>query len=117
MTTTVAFRTAAGGVSVPAGSSRHCGEIDVSAYERIRVVAEERITSMTGVCIRLALRVEPDWVSRLDVFRLRPGSSTTRVYDVPGTTLDVYVDSVGATGADGIRIVIYGCSNPRTPPE
>ena len=37
------FRTAAGAVSIPVGTSKHLGDVDVTKYERIRVVADERV--------------------------------------------------------------------------
>ncbi|MGA8758480.1 MAG: hypothetical protein WB611_19560 [Stellaceae bacterium] len=43
MTTTLAFRTPVGGVSVPTGQSKELGSVDVHNFSKIRVVADERI--------------------------------------------------------------------------
>src|SRR5581483_1553606 len=45
----LAFRTPVGGISIPAGQSKQLGIVDVSPYERIRVVADERVGSGTGI--------------------------------------------------------------------
>jgi type III secretion protein HrpB1 len=45
MGTTLAFRTPPGAVSIPVGQSTKLGEVDVHTFERIRVVADERVGS------------------------------------------------------------------------
>ena len=63
MTTTLAFRTPVGGVSVPAGQSKELGSVDVHNFSKIRVVADERIGSPTGVTIRLTITEgQPNWL-------------------------------------------------------
>ena len=47
--------------------------------------------------------------SELDTIILTPHSQTTRVYDVPGTQLSIYADTVGAAGTNGsLDVLIYG---------
>ena len=55
MATTLAFRTAPGAVSIPVGQSKTLGAVDVHSFERIRVVADERVGSAGPVVIRLTL--------------------------------------------------------------
>jgi len=108
MTTKLAFRTPAGAVKVPAGQSKQLGVVDVSMFSKIRVVADERIGSPTGVSIRLTITEQSELVAQLDVLQLLPHSQITRVYDVPGTALTIYVDAVGGTGSDGVDVLVYG---------
>ena len=55
MPTSLAFRTAPGAVSIPVGQSKTLGAVDVHAFERIRVVADERVGSAGPVVIRLTI--------------------------------------------------------------
>ena len=55
MPTTLAFRTPVGGVSIPAGQSKQLGIVDVHSFSQIRVVADERAGSPTGITIRLTI--------------------------------------------------------------
>jgi hypothetical protein len=106
--TVLAFRTPVGGVSIPAGQSRELGVVDVSAYERIRVVAAERAASGTGISIRLTITEPDELVAQLDVLHLTPHAQSTQVYEVPGTTLTVFADAAPGTGNDGLDVLIYG---------
>jgi type III secretion protein HrpB1 len=48
-------------------------------------------------------------VAQLDTIMLTPHSQMTRVYDVPGTQLSVYADSVGTASTHGaLDVLIYG---------
>jgi type III secretion protein HrpB1 len=108
MSTKLAFRTPVGGVSVPAGQSKQLGTVDVSPFSQIRVVADERIGSASGIRIRLTLTEGNELVAQLDVLHLAPHSEVTRVYDVPGTKLTVFADAVGGSGSDGLDVLVYG---------
>jgi len=108
MTNVLAFRTAPGGVSIPAGTSKELGVVDVSPYERIRVVADERIGSGTGVTVRLTITEGQELVAFLDLLAMAPHQQVTRVYEVPGTTLSVFADAAGGSGTDGLDVLIYG---------
>ena len=55
MATTLAFRTTPGAVSIPVGQSKTLGAVDVHSFERIRVVADERVGSAGPVVIRLTI--------------------------------------------------------------
>ncbi len=108
MPTVLAFRTPPGGVSVPAGKSQQLGVVDVAPYERIRVVADERVGSGTGVTVRLTITEGNELVAFLDLLNLVPRQQLTRVYEVPGTRLSVFADALGGTGSDGLDVLVYG---------
>lgn len=106
--TVLAFRTPPGAVSIPAGQSKQLGVVDVSVFERIRVVADERIGSGSGIQIRMTITEGSELVAQLDVLHLTPNSQVTKVYDVPGTKLTIFADASGGTGSDGVDVLIYG---------
>jgi type III secretion protein HrpB1 len=108
MSTTLAFRTPPGGVSVPAGQSKQLGIVDVAPYERIRVVADERAGSGTGMSVRLTMTEGNELVAQLDILPLTPHSQVTRVYEVPGSKLTVFADAIGGSGTDSLDVLIYG---------
>src|SRR4051794_20265126 len=106
--TVLAFRTATGGVSIPSGQSKQLGIVDVSAYERIRVVADERVGSGTGISVRLTITEGNELVAQLDVLHLTPHSQVTNVYEVPGTKLTIAVDAAPGAGNDALDFLVYG---------
>jgi len=106
--TTLAFRTPVGGIAIPAGQSKQLGVVDVSHFERIRVVADERTGSGTGINVRLTITEGNELVAQLDVLSLTPHAQVTRVYEVPGTKLTVFADAAGGKGTDGLDVLIYG---------
>ena len=110
MPTSLAFRTPVGGVSIPAGQSKELGIVDVHEFSKIRVVADERVGSATGINIRLTITEGGgELVAQLDTFSLAPHSQVTRVYDVPAKQLTVFADAVGGGGGnDGLDLLIYG---------
>jgi len=85
--------------------------VDVSAFERIRVVADERIGSGTAINVRLRITEGNDLVAQLDVLSLTPHSQTTRVYEVPATRLTIFADTIGGKGSDALDVLIYGCKD------
>jgi type III secretion protein HrpB1 len=72
-------RSAPGAVSIPVGQSKTLGAVDVHSFERIRVVADERVGSAGPVVIRLTLTEGNELVSQLDTLTLQPHSQQTRV--------------------------------------
>jgi hypothetical protein len=105
----LAFRTQVGSISIPGGQNKLLGVVDVSMYDRIRLVADERIDSTANIILRLTFTEGEELVAQLDTILLTPHSQMTRVYDVPGTQLSVYADSVGAAGTKGsVDVLIYG---------
>src|SRR5207247_11475714 len=79
--TTLAFRTPAGGLSIPAGQSKQLGTVDIAPYERIRVVADERVGSGTGLSIRLTITEGNELVAQLDTLNLTPHAQVPRVHE------------------------------------
>jgi type III secretion protein HrpB1 len=104
----LAFRTPPGGVLIPAGQSKLLGSVDVSPFSQIRVVADERVGSPTGVGIRLTITDGNELVAQLDELQLAPHSQVTNVYDTPGTKLTIFADAIGGTGSDGVDVLVYG---------
>ncbi len=103
------FRTPPGAVSIPVGQSKSLGVVNVQPFERIRVVADERVGSASNVVIRLTITEGNELVAQLDTITLAPHSQVTRIYEVPGTKLSVYADAVGAgTGSAAVDVLIYG---------
>jgi hypothetical protein len=82
--------------------------VDVSPFERIRVVADERVGSGTGINIRITITEGTELVAQLDILHLSPHSQVTRVYEVPGTKLTIFADALGGTGSDGIDVLVFG---------
>jgi type III secretion protein HrpB1 len=108
MGTKLAFRTQPGAVSIPAGQSKQLGVVDVSPFSQIRVVADERTGSGTGVNIRLTITEGNELVAQLDVLNLQPHAQVTKVYDVPGSKLSIFADAIGGNGSDSIDLLVYG---------
>jgi type III secretion protein HrpB1 len=105
----MAFRTPVGSVTIPAGQTKLLGVVDVSMYERIRLVTDERVDSTANIILRLTFTEGEELVAQLDTLLLTPHSQMTRVYDVPGTQLSIYADSVGAAGSKAaLDVLIYG---------
>jgi type III secretion protein HrpB1 len=103
----LAFRTPPGGVKIPAGQSKELGVVDVSKYSKIRVVADERIGSGSGVTLRLTMTEGNELVAQLDTPHLAPHSQFTREYEVPGTKLSIFADALAGSGSDGVDVLIY----------
>jgi type III secretion protein HrpB1 len=102
------FRTPAGSVSIPAGTSKQLGTIDVTLYSKIRIVADERVGSGTGVVIRVTITEGTELVAQLDTISLAPHAQITKVYDVPAAKLTIFADALAGSGSDGVDVLIYG---------
>ena len=105
----LAFRTKVGAEPVKGGESKVLGTVDTSQFERIRLVADERVGSTCNVAIRLTITEGSEWVAFLDHLILTPHSQLTKVYEVPTTKLTVAIDGIGAQNTEGaVDILIYG---------
>src|SRR5579863_1848515 len=105
----LAFRTQVGAVTIPGGQTKLLGVVDVSMYDRIRLVTDERIDSTANIILRLTFTEGEELVAQLDTILLTPHSQLTRVYDVPGSTLSIFADSVGPANTKGsMDVLIYG---------
>lgn len=104
------FRTPVGAVSTPKGTSKHLGKINVSKYEKIRIVADERVGSGSGVRIRITIMDGNELVAFLDELKLTPHSQITKVYEVPGVKLSIDMDALPGTGKgdDAVDVLVYG---------
>ena len=103
----LAFRTPPGAVSIPGGHSKQLGVVDVSKYSMIRVVADERVGSGSGVTLRLTITEGTELVAQLDTPHLTPHSQFTRVYEVPGTKLTIFADALAGPGSDSVDVLVY----------
>ena len=88
--------------------SKLLGVVDVSIYSKIRIVADERVGSGSGVIIRVTITEGNELVGQLDIISLAPHAQVTRVYDVPAAKLTIFVDALAGTGNDGVDVLIYG---------
>jgi type III secretion protein HrpB1 len=105
----LAFRTKPGAESVKGGESKELGIVDTSRFDKIRLVADERVGSTCNVVIRMTIQEGNELVAFLDHILLTPHSQLTRVYDVPGTKLNIAIDGVGAPNTQGaVDVLIYG---------
>ena len=108
MSTKLAFRTPVGAVSIPAGQSKLLGVVDVSPFNQIRVVADERVGSGISMVIRLTITEGSELVAQLVTLSLVPHAQLTRTYIVPGTKLSVYADALAGSGNAAADVLIYG---------
>jgi len=105
----LAFRTIFGGQSINAGQTEELGVVDVSRFDKIRLVADERIGSGCNVMVRLTITEGNELVAFLDEVNLMPHQQLTKVYDIPCTKLTVSLVGIGAPGAKGAAdVLIYG---------
>jgi len=105
----LAFRTPAGATSVHAGETKELGVVDTSRFDKIRLVADERIGSGCNILVRLTITEGNELVAFLDQVLLQPHQQLTRVYDVPATKLTVSMVGVGNPGTTAAAdVLIYG---------
>ena len=78
-------------------------------FNRIRVVADERVGSAGPVVVRLTITEGNELVSQLDTLTLQPHAQVTRVYEMPCAKLTVFADAVGTgQGQSSVDVLIYG---------
>lgn len=105
----LAFRTKLGGETVKGGESKVLGIVETNRFDKIRLVADERIGSTCNVFVRLTIMEGNELVAFLDHLLLTPHSQLTRVYDVPGTKLEIAMDGIGTQNTQGsVDVLIYG---------
>jgi hypothetical protein len=102
------FRTHPGSVSVPAGQRILIGSVNVSNYSQIRVVSDEREGSGSTVTFDLTITEGNELVAQLDILNLNPNAQVTKVYDTPGTKLDIYAKASGGNGPANVDFLVYG---------
>ncbi|GAA1918418.1 hypothetical protein [Nocardioides marmoribigeumensis] len=106
--TELAFRTPAGAVSFPAGTSRLLGKVDVSDYSRIRIMADERAGSASNISFRVTTTEGNELVAQLATFTLTPHSQRTFVVDVPTKVVSIYADAAPGSGNVATDFLVYG---------
>jgi hypothetical protein len=105
----LAFRTKVGAESVRGGETKELGTVEVARFDKIRLVCDERIGSTCNVLVRLTIMEGNELVAFLDTVMLTPHAQLTRVYDVPGTKLNVAIDGIGSSSTQGsVDVLIYG---------
>ena len=105
----LAFRTKLGAEMVKGGETKELGIVDTSQFDKIRLVADERVGSTCNILVRLTFMEGNELVAFLDTVLLTPHAQTTRVYDVPGTKINVAMDGIGAPNTSGsVDVLIYG---------
>ena len=105
----LAFRTKPGGENIKGGETKELGMVDVSHFDKIRLVCDERIGSTCNVMVRLTITEGNELVALLDHVLLTPHAQATRVYDVPGTKISVAIDGIGAVNTQGsVDVLLYG---------
>jgi hypothetical protein len=106
----LAFRTNAGTRTVAAGDTKELGTVDVSHFDKIRLVTDEQHDCTCDVLVQLVITEEGgEQVAFLDEVSLTPGQQTTKVYDVPCTNLRVSLVGKGSPGTSGtVDVFIYG---------
>jgi hypothetical protein len=83
--------------------------VEVAQFDKIRLVADERVGSTCNVLVRLTITEGNELVAELDQVLLRPHGQVTRVYDIPGTKIQVSIDGIGAQNTKGaVDVLIYG---------
>ena len=104
--TTLAFRSKPGAESIPPNSSKLIRDIDVSQYSRIRIFVDP---GSRGIGVRLVVCDGKQEVFALDDFILPRHAKETRLYDLPGTKLRVYVIALEPVGNhDDFDLIVWG---------
>jgi hypothetical protein len=106
--TELAFRTPVGAVSLPAGSSKLLGRVDVSDYSKIRIMADERAGSASNISFRVTTTEGSELVAQLATFTLTPHGQKTFVVDVPTKSISIYADAAPGSGNDATDFLVYG---------
>jgi len=105
----LAFRTKPGAESVRGGETKELGVVETAHFDKIRLVADERIGSTCNVLVRMTFMEGNELVAFLDTVLLTPHAQVTRVYDVPGTKINLAIDGIGAANTSGaVDVLIYG---------
>ncbi|MDE1862748.1 MAG: hypothetical protein KGI33_07540 [Thaumarchaeota archaeon] len=96
---------------IPTGSQKSLGTINVSTFSKIRVVASNFPSSPTPIHLLLTFTSGPGGarVAQLDTIILSPGNQQTKMYDIPGTFLEIIAVAMpGQAGQDTVETMIYG---------
>jgi hypothetical protein len=103
------FHTPIGSVTFPPATARILAIIDVSKFDRIRVVALHQ--SPAGANAEVLLKVTGGPLlsdANLDILPLAPNSQVTRVYDVVCTELTLSAGALLGGGDVTLEVLFYG---------
>jgi hypothetical protein len=106
----LAFRTTVGGITLKGGETKVLGVIDTTKFDKICIVADERIGSTCNIWVRLTItETGNEWVAFLDHFMLTPHSEITKVYNLPCKAITITIDGVGVpTNSGTLDVLLYG---------
>ena len=113
--TKLAFRTPAGGQTIPLGSTTNLTKamfngIPVNLYPAIRVWCGNRSASSSNVTFLFTINQTGEFVGQLDTVILPPGEGFTNTYDVPGIGLTILAKTEACSGSDTVDVFVYGFS-------
>jgi hypothetical protein len=104
------FTTGTAGVVFKEGTSVKVASIDVANYERIRIVC--LAFTLTGIRFSIGMMSGDEYLGAIDDFLAGSTSSVSRVYEVPGTTLEIWMYGLPAPSVpeykDNARVSVYG---------
>lgn len=107
-TTALLFRTQAGAVSFPAGTTKKLGQVTTAGYEKIRIVANNRNGSAAPITFRFTILEGSELVAQLATFTLAPRSERTLVVDVPARAVAMYAAAGSGSGSVATDVLVYG---------
>ncbi|MDO9455875.1 hypothetical protein [Nocardioides sp.] len=107
-TTDLLFRTPAGAVSFPAGTTKSLGTVSTAGYEKIRVVANNRTGSASKITFRVTILEGNELVAQLATFTLAPRGQRTFVLDVPARAIALYAAAALGHGNVATDVLVYG---------
>ena|SRR5258708_42251 len=109
MATMLAFRTPPGGVDIPVGQTQRLGFVDVHQFERIRLFAGVIVGGLGPVKVLIIAMEGNEAFGPLDELTVQPGSNVTKVYEVPGTRLEISATTTGAMkGSSKVIVLVNG---------
>jgi len=106
--TALLYRTQAGALSMSGGATKHLANVTTAGYRTIRVVADERVGSVSNVTFRVTILEGSELVARLATFTLTPHSERTFTIDVPSRAVSIDADSASGSGNDAFDFLVYG---------
>lgn len=106
--TALLYRTPVGAVSVSAGTTKHLANVTTAGYRTLRIVADERVGSVSNVTFRVTILEGSELVARLATFTLSPHSERTFTVEVPSRAVSIDADSASGSGNNAFDFLVYG---------
>jgi len=104
MPTQLIFQTTPGGAVVVVGETENLGNVDVSEYTRIRLVAGQRPGQIASAVITVILVDGNEPVAVLTTIQLWQQGSRTCVFEVPGTQLAFQASTTGGDLGSSVTV-------------